>query len=63
MKQEQRNKFSVAITDVRVVIAIIAGAIYENHGICSPDFCCARYRIAARAAFPIAKSMELKPEV
>ena len=33
MKQEQRNKFSVAITEVRVVTAIVVVAIYENHAI------------------------------
>ena len=35
IKQEQRNKFSVAITEVRLVTAIVAGAIYEDHGICT----------------------------
>ena len=50
--EKQQKKFGVAITEVRIVTAIVAGAIYENHGICRPDFGCARYRIAARADSP-----------
>jgi hypothetical protein len=52
MNQEQRNKLSVAITEVRVFAAIVAGAIYENHAVSRPDFGCTRYRITGRADSP-----------
>ena len=51
-QREQQNKFGVAITEVRVFAAIVAGAIYENYAIGRPDFGCTRYRIAARADSP-----------